>query len=232
MIGIIMAMEEEISSFLKNKNIIEKKKIYELTFYIVKYLNLKLIIVESGVGKVNASRTTQILIDNFNIKYIFNIGVCGGLKDNVNVLDIIVANKLIQYDFDISIFNHKKGYIPKIGDYIEIDNKLRELIKNVSKKIHINVKEGIIISGDRFITDINERRLLGNTWDAIGVEMEGASIAQVSKLCNIPCIIIRSVSDSIKNNNVLDYDNFLNKSCYNISLFLDEILKEIVLINV
>lgn len=227
MIGIIFAMEEEIASFFKDKDIINKKNIYELTFYNIKYANLDLILVESGVGKVNSARTTQIMIDNFDINLIINVGVAGGLKNNVNILDIVVANKLIQHDFDISIFNHKKGYIPKIGDYIETDNKLKNIITNLGKNLKLNILEGTIISGDKFITDIKERINLGNEYNALCCEMEGASIGQVCILCNIPFIIIRSISDSIKNNTVLKYDEFLFNSCEQITSFLNYILKEL-----
>ena len=135
MIGIVFAMEEELSSFLKDKEIIETKEIYELKFYRLNISSKDGIIVESGVGKVNSARTTQILIDYFKPNIVLNVGVAGGLSNNIKVLDIIIGEKLVQYDFDITEFNHHKGYIPKIGDYIESDNNLIDKIYNLGKEL-------------------------------------------------------------------------------------------------
>lgn len=224
MIGIIFAMEEELSSFLKDKEIIETKEIYELKFYKLN-INLKdIILVESGVGKVNSARTTQILIDYFKPSIILNVGVAGGLSNNIKVLDIVIGERLVQYDFDITEFNHNKGYIPKIGDYIESDNKLIDKIYNLGKELNINIHKGTIATGDRFITDINVRLDVNKEFKALCNEMEGASIAQVCKLCNIPFLVIRSISDSIEHNSVLNYEEFLEQSCNQITNFLDKII--------
>ena len=108
-------------------------KIFELNFYEGIINNIKCILVESGVGKVNAARTTQILIDNMDVDCIFNIGVAGGLAQDLNVLDIVVADKLVQHDFDITAFNHEKGYIPNVGKYINCDEYLLSIAKNSNK---------------------------------------------------------------------------------------------------
>lgn len=224
MIGIIFAMKEELSSFLKNKEIIETKEIYELKFYKLNVNSKDVFVVESGVGKVNSARTTQILIDNFKPNLIINIGVSGGLCDSINVLDIVIGEKLVQYDFDITIFNHPKGYIPKIGEYVETNKELVEKVYNLGKKLNLNIHKGIIASGDKFITDINERKKINNDYNAICCEMEGASIAQVCILCNTPFIVIRSISDSIDKNSHLDHEEFLEQSCLEISKFLEVII--------
>ena len=224
MIGIIFAMKEELSSFLKNKEIIETREIYELKFYKLNINFKEIIIVESGVGKVNSARTTQILIDNFKPNLIINIGVAGGLCDSINVLDIVIGERLVQYDFDITEFNHNKGYIPKIGDFIETNNNYVDKIYNLGKKLNLNIHKGMIATGDRFITDIQIRKDINKEFNALCNEMEGASIAQVCKLCNIPFIVIRSISDSIKQNTVLNYEEFLEQSCNQITNFLEEII--------
>ena len=81
MIGIIFAMKEELDTFLKDLNVRKQYKIYDLDFYEVDYFDKKLVLVESGVGKVNAARATQVLIDNLKIDYLFNIGVAGGIDN-------------------------------------------------------------------------------------------------------------------------------------------------------
>ena len=212
MIGIIFAMKEELDEFLKLVNNIEEKKIFDLTFYLCNLEDKKLVLVESGVGKVNAARTTQVLIDKMNVDFVFNIGVAGSVSESVNVLDIVIGTKQVQHDFDITAFNHEKGYIPNVGVYISSDNKLLDIARNI--KTEANIHEGVIASGDIFVTEPEMSRKIFNKFNALAVEMEGASIAQVCYLCNIPYLVIRSISDSpnANDNNKLTYEEFLEKS--------------------
>ena len=224
-IGIIFAMKEELDALKEYLTVTNEYKIFELKFYEGTINNVKCILVESGIGKVNAARTTQILIDNMQVDYIFNIGVAGGVDSNLNVLDIVVADKLVQHDFDITAFNHEKGYIPNVGTYINCDEYLLKVAEEAIKDP--SVKVGTIASGDIFCTDINMSTKINKKFNALAVEMEGASIAQVCYLSNIPFIVIRSISDVPNNNNVLTYEEFLNESSKNVSNFIYEIIKNI-----
>lgn len=223
MIGIVFAMKEELEAFLKLVGNYETKNVFDLIFYECSLNNKKLVLVESGVGKVNAARTTQVLIDNMHVDYIFNIGVAGSVSENVNVLDIVLGNQLVQHDFDITAFNHEKGYIPNIGVYVNSDPKLLEIAKstNVDTKVH----EGVIASGDIFVTSSEMSKKIFTKFNALAVEMEGSSIAQVCYLCNIPYLVIRSISDSPNNsNNKLTYEEFLDKSSNMVANYLKDII--------
>ena len=77
--------------------------------------NVKCVMLESGIGKVNAARSCQILIDNIGVDYIFNVGVAGGVSNSLKIGDIVIGSELVQHDFDITAFNHEKGYIPNVG---------------------------------------------------------------------------------------------------------------------
>ena len=227
MIGIIFAMREELDEFIKLVNSIEEEKIYDLTFYKCNLFNKDLVLVESGVGKVNAARATQILIDRMNPKYIFNVGVAGSISNSVDVMDIVVSDKLVQHDFDITGFNHEKGYIPNVGIYMDADKYLLDISKSV--KTDVNVHIGTIASGDIFITDKDMSNKINTKFNALCVEMEGASIAQVCTLSNVPYLVIRSISDSPNQNddNKITYEEFLEKSCKVVSNFLKEIISKI-----
>ena len=207
-IGIIFAMKEELNALKKRLEIVNEFKIYDLIFYEAKYKKITCVLVESGIGKVNAARCTQVLIDNIKVDYIFNIGVAGGIEGNLNVGDIVVGTSLVQHDFDITAFNHDKGYIPNLGVFTTSDEHLIRLTKAIDKTL----KYGVIASGDIFCTDYNMSNKIHNKFNALCVEMEGASIAQVSYLCNIPFLIIRSISDIPNNNNTITYDEFLEIS--------------------
>lgn len=222
-IGIVFAMEEELDALRKYISIDEVERIYDLKFFCGTYQDFEIILVESGVGKVNASRATQIMIDKMEVDYIFNIGVAGGIDSGLEVCDIIIGEELVQYDFDISIFNHKLGYIPKVGDSIKSDQRLLSLAKKVIK----GGKCGIIASGDKFLTDIKLGEFIKNEFGALAVEMEGASVAQTAYLSGIPFLIIRSISDVLNNNNKIMYEEFLNKSCDVVAVSLLKIIESI-----
>lgn len=211
-IGIIFAMKEELDSLKDYLEIKNEYTIFDLTFYEGLISGVECILVESGVGKVNAARTTQILIDNFKVDYIFNIGVAGGISESLNVGDIVVGEKLVQHDFDITAFDHEKGYIPNVGVFIESDEYLYRKCMGVLSNIDVNVLGGIIASGDIFCTEESMSKKINSKFNALCVEMEGASIAQVCSLCHIPFLIIRSISDTPNNNNVVTYEEFLSSS--------------------
>lgn len=227
-IGIIVAMEEELEEILNIMNNIEEKEIYGLTFKTGQIEKNKVVVVKCGVGKVNAARVTQILIDTFNIKSVINVGSAGALNPFLNIGDIVIAEKLVQHDFDITAFDHDKGYITGVGDYIYSNTELIEKFKNAAnnlKEKDYKIKTGIIATGDIFCTDIEMKNKIYSKFDADCVEMEGAAIAQVCYLDKIPFIVIRSISDSPNGNNEIDFDKFVelaSKRCANI---LKEFLK-------
>lgn len=226
-IGIIFAMKEELSELLKRIRLEKEYQIFDLTFYECSYQNITCILVESGIGKVNAARATQILIDNMKVDYIFNIGVAGGISEKLEVGDIVIGDKLIQHDFDLTAFNHKKGYIPNVGDYIHGDDYLISLATDIKEAKDYNIFLGTIASGDIFCTEKWMSEKIANKFNALCVEMEGASIAQVCYLNHIPFLVIRSISDTPNGNNTITYEEFLEKSSSNVAEFLKNIITEI-----
>ena len=222
--GIIFAMNEELNALKKYLKIEKINKIYELEF-IEGYINNNYcVLVECGIGKVNAARCTQVLIDNYKLDYVFNIGVAGGVDSSLKVGDIVVGEKLVQHDFDITAFEHEKGFVPNIGDKY-IDTSVDMI--NISKKCSLPVKYGIIASGDIFCTDINMSNKINKKFNALCVEMEGAAVAQVCYLCKIPFIIIRSISDVPNNENNITFDKFLLDSSDKVANYLVEMFNKI-----
>lgn len=223
-IGIIFAMQEELIKLKKYLHINNEKKIYDLIFYEATLNNQNIILTESGIGKTNAARTTQILIDYYKPEAIFNIGVAGGIAKNLKVGDIIISTSLVQHDFDITAFNHPKGYIPNIGNNIPIDNNLLNTTKTILDINNISYKEGIIASGDIFCTKESMATKINTQFNALCVEMEGASIAQTAYLSKTPCLVIRSISDCPDNNNKVTYEEFLETSSNKVAQIMYAIL--------
>ena len=201
-ICIIGAMECEIAKFKSIIDDIEEIKYNQFTFYKGKAFNKNVIIAKSGVGKVAGAICTQILINLFNPDYILNTGVAGGLKKDMKIGDIIIANRLVQHDFDASAIGYAKGYIcnginPKEPTYFYPDKQLFNKFKKALDEniTNFTCHEGTIASGDMFVSSNEKREEIINLFDASAVEMEGAAIAHAATLNNKPFIIIRAISD-------------------------------------
>lgn len=225
--GIIAAMKEEMQEIEKIMKEKVQEKIYELNFIKGEINDTEVVLVEAGVGKVNAARTTQILIDKFNIDCIINVGSAGSANDELEIGDIVVAERIVQHDFDITAFGHPKGYISNIGQFIESDKllieRLQKAILNLNYK-DFKIKLGTIATGDIFCTELYMKDKIRNKFNADAIEMEGAAIAQVCKLDNIPFIVIRSISDKPNGSNNITFDEFLEKASKRCALIIEKFL--------
>ena len=229
-IGILVAMEEELEEVKKEMKEIKKKTIYELEFFVGKIQEKMCILVKCGIGKVNSARVTQILISSFSVNFVINIGAAGALNGNLKIGDIVIGKYLVQHDFDITAFGHNKGYISNVGDKIYSDSNLLEYVQKIinnKKDKSFEIKFGIIASGDIFCTDVSMKQKIVKKFEADCVEMEGASIAQVCYLDNIPFIVIRSISDTPNGNNAITFDEFVSLASRRCSDLLKELLKEL-----
>ena len=226
-IGVIFAMREELDEVLKLVTLETETRIFDLTFYECELGKKELVLVESGVGKVNAARSCQVLIDHMNVDAIFNVGVAGGVDPAVDVLDVVIGERLAQHDFDITPFGHPKGFIPNIGNvFIESDPLLVKAAEEVT--VDYPIHKGVIASGDISCTEEWMSQKIATKFHALCVEMEGASIAQVCHLCRVPFLVIRSISDSPnKKDNTLTYEEFLQESSKRVALYLKDIIERI-----
>ena len=213
--GIIAAMKEEMQEIKKIMQEIEEIKIRELIFFKGKINNNNVILVEAGIGKVNAARVTQLMIDKFEIQRVINVGSAGSANNELKIGDIVIGKRLVQHDFDITAFGHPKGFITNIGQYVESDSELISKMEQTILKLSQNefkIKIGTIASGDIFCTEPKMKEKIRTKFNADAIEMEGAAIAQVCKLNEIPFIVIRSISDNPDRKNEITFDQFLEKA--------------------
>lgn len=222
MIGIIVAEEKELLAVKEVMTNIEEINVYEKIFYKGLLENKNVIVVKSNVGKVNSARVCQMLIDNFNPSLVINVGTAGSVDNRLEIGDIVVADRLVQYDFDVTPFGRKLGEIENIGEYTHVSKELLNLFND------INVNIGCIASGDKFIVDREEKDNIRNTFNALCIEMEGASIAQVCYLDNIPFLVIRSITDKLDGSSKIDFEEFLESSSKKVVLILKEVLLRII----
>lgn len=221
-VGIVVAMEEEFEAVESKMKDIEIKQIYNLRFTIGKIGKKECILVKSGVGKVNAARTTQVMSDNFKLEYIVNVGSAGSINDELEIGDVVIGKEVVQHDFDITAFGHSKGYITGVGNSVKCDETLVKKMKNMLEnepERNYKIKIGIVATGDIFCEDIAMKDKIRTKFDADVVDMECGAIAQVAYLNEIPFIVIRSVSDTPNGENSSTFEQNLklaSKRCANL----------------
>ena len=222
-IGIIAALDEEIETIKELMKDINIKHIYELQFILGTINSKNVVLVKCGVGKVNAARVAQILIHNFDLEYIINVGTAGGLNENIEIGDIVIGEKLVQHDFDVTAAGHEKGYITDIGKYFYSDKELIKKAKTTIEKIdeEFNGIIGTIATGDIFVQDIKIKEEIIKEFNADCTEMEGAAIAQICVLDKVPFLVIRAISDKPNGKNIIDFETYLKIACRRYAKFID-----------
>lgn len=226
-IGIIAAMEEELEILLKDLSLEEKSKKANMTFYKGMLYGQNVVAVVCGIGKVNSAVCTQILISEYNVDKVINVGVAGGIGKDIYPGDIVIAENLVQHDMDTSAFGDKIGQIPRLDTFdFKCDLELISLAeKSCSELSDLNSYTGRIASGDQFIANIEKIQWLDTEFGAISCEMEGASIAQVCYLNSIPFVVIRSISDNANNGAHMDYEKFIPIAVKNSTKILKKMLE-------
>ena len=187
--GIISAMENEISLLLKEADIERVDTIGGVDYHVGELKGKKVIIAQAGIGKIQSSSGVTALLNNYDISRVFFTGIAGGVGDETDVLDEVIADKLVQHDFGMITndgFRWYKGY-----------DDMVDLAYNAAVSIvgEDHVFKGTIATGDQFIASEEYVARLQNDFNALACEMEGASIAQVCMQYDVPFVVIRALSD-------------------------------------
>ena len=213
MIGIIGAMDEEISVILSEMNNISEYNINNIKFYKGKIYDKDLVLVKSGIGMVNASIITTLLIKEFDVNKILFSGVAGSLNKNINVGDIVIADSLVEYMFNAIEFGYEIRQIPRMENSVFKSENLLNKIRDILKKDSIFY--GKILSGDKFVSNLEEKEKIGKKFDALAVDMESAAVAHCAYILGVEFAIIRSISDSLNSDSVMEYAEFVNIAAMN-----------------
>lgn len=206
-IGIIGAMDIEIKNLKEKLENLEVININFLEFYTGTIGNTKIVLVKCFEGKVNSAIATQIMINNFNVDLILNIGVAGGISDELDIGGIAISNSTVECDLDTTKLGYNLGYafgLEKV--IIECDKKTCDKIYGIAK-ISNNVVVGTIASSDKFISDEEYKKMLKEKFNAVAVDMESASISHVCALNNVPFCAVRAISD---NTSTTEYKDFVD----------------------
>ena len=173
------------------------------------------VVVRAGVGKVNAACCTQALIDHFPVSCVINTGIAGSLQASIDIGDIVLATDALEHDMDAVSFGYGLGQIPGMEVFsFTADEKLRKIAKEGCEKVNpdISVHEGRVVTGDQFVSSKEKKTWLVEHFDGCCTEMEGAAIAHVAYLNQIPFLIVRAISDKADDSAHMDYPTFEAKA--------------------
>lgn len=211
-LAILGAMPEEISPLLDVLKDYEKVEYANNTYYISSYKNHEMILAYSKIGKVNSSLSAAVLIEKFKAQKLLFTGVAGAFNPELEIGDLLYATKLVQYDLDITAFGHPLGFVPGNEIFIKTDEALNEIALQSAKDLKVELKSGIIATGDEFICDEKKKARIREIFNADACEMEGASVALVCDALKIPCFILRAISDKAGEKAEFDFDEFVVNS--------------------
>ncbi len=227
-IGIIGAMEIEVETLKSEMNVKNVVKKASMEFYEGTIGSTDVVVVKSGVAKVNAGICVQILADLFNVTHVLNTGAAGSLDARINIGDIVLSTDACYHDVDATVFGYKKGEVPQLGaSSFPADKTLIEKARAAIQKAapDLGVFEGRVCSGDQFISTPEVKEAIIKDFGGMCTEMEGAGIAQACFLNGIPFVIIRAISDKADGSDIVDYPVFEKKAAHDCAALVLEMIR-------
>lgn len=198
-IGIIGAMDSEVSAIYEKMTSKEIIEINHIKFYKGLLFGKNVVVIKCGIGKVNAALCTQLLILKFDVKKVINTGIAGAVGNSLNIYDFVISTQTVYHDFDTQFFGYKLGQVPGLPEKFDADSKMVELAISTFEKSELSknhkMQKGLIASGDQFISGGNAKKNILEKFHPLCVEMEGCAVAHACYLLKIPFVIIRCMSD-------------------------------------
>lgn len=211
-LGIMSAMTEEIDRYLETCSIEATHERAGLTLHEATYHGHDLVLVTSGVGKVNAAMCAQLLIDDFAVEAIICTGAAGALHEDLEIGDVVVAEDCVQYDLRVEPLGFSRGQVPYTElRFFSASPPLVQSAREVNLSAHC-IRMGRVCTGDRFIQDADERSEIHAELDGDCVEMEGAAVGQVCALNDVPFLLVRAISDRADGSSDVDFQAFLEEA--------------------
>lgn len=224
--GLIGAMDEEIKLLLECMENTQTMVKAGIKFYSGTAFGKTVVLCKSGVGKVNAAVTTQILLDTFGVSRVLFTGVAGALDPGLDIGDIVISSQCIQHDMDATALGYPRGVIPyqKISIF-PADEALVQLAEQACQSLKQHFVTGVVLSGDQFIASPELVASLRQELNGACAEMEGAAVAQVCFMNGIPFVIIRSMSDKADGSAHVNYRDFTVEASEHSHAILEHMLK-------
>lgn len=228
MLGIIGAMDEEVAKIKEQLTDVQVETRAAMDFYKGRLDGKDVVVVRSGIGKVNSAMCTQILADVYKVEGVVNTGIAGSLKAEIDIGDIVLSSDAVQHDMDATGFGYAVGQIPRVDTLaFKADERLVELAEKCCAKVNSDIHTfvGRVVTGDQFISDKEKKQWLVETFAGYCTEMEGAAIAQACYLNSIPFLIVRAISDKADDSATVDYPVFEAKAITHSVNLLTEMIR-------
>ena len=229
-IGIIGAMAQEVSTLVSQLDNPQRYEHAGFVFHTGTRYGLEVIVLQSGIGKVNAAVGTAILLERHQPDAIINTGSAGGFAADLAIGDVIISDEVRHHDVDAVVFGYEIGQVPGMPAAYLADKSLREVARNAIASLReVQVREGLIATGDAFMADpVRVDATRAQFPSMLAVEMEGAAIAQTCHLYQCPFVVIRALSDIPgSGDNHLSFDEFLEVAADHSSRMVDQMLKQL-----
>ena len=211
-IAILGAMPEETEPIIEQLDEVHTQHFAQNSYTTGRYGGVEVVVAYSKIGKVFATLTAATLIERYGCDVLLFSGVAGAINPALRIGDLIVATKLCQHDLDITAFGHPFGFVPEGKIFIQSDEKLRAIADKVAQKKGVELKEGVIATGDQFVADKKRKEWIGKAFGADALEMEGGAVAVVCNALGVPFFVLRSISDAADTDAGFDFDTFLQSS--------------------
>lgn len=226
-IGVIGAMQVEAALLKERMGAYEATQALGMEFCEGTLGGKDVAVVVSGMGKVNAAACAQALIDRFGVTHLVFSGVAGSLDARIDICDVVVSTDCVQHDMDAVGLGHAPGEIPNVGTYFKADEALRSAaVKAVHEAApEVKVFEGRVASGDQFVSDAATKERIVRVFGALCCEMEGAAVAQVAWLNDVPFVVIRAISDKADGSAEMDYPSFMQTAANHSAAITERLLQ-------
>ncbi len=212
-IGIIGAMELEVET-LKAK--MEQKTVTVragMEFYKGILSGTEVVVVQSGIGKVNAALCVQILADLFDVTHVINTGVAGSLDAALDIGDIAISTDLMYHDFTVGPLGYAWGQVPGMDTHsFPADSAMADVAEGLCQELGFHCRRGRIVSGDQFVASPEEKEKILTNVGGICTEMEGAAIGHAAYRNHLPVLVLRAISDKADHSAEMDYPTFERKA--------------------
>ncbi|SDB97402.1 adenosylhomocysteine nucleosidase [Pelagirhabdus alkalitolerans] len=228
-IGIIGAMDQEIHLLKESMSVKSEETIANCHFIKGQLGEKEIVLLKSGIGKVNAALATAILHERYQPTCIINTGSAGGYDKSLSVGDLVISDEVTHHDVDVTAFNYSYGQVPKMPARFKADDNLIKSVSESVKSIEdVQYKLGLIGTGDSFIeTEAQVQVIKDHFPDMLALEMEAAAIAQVCHQYETPFVIIRALSDIAGKKSSLSFDQFLEVAAKNAAVLIMSTLRKL-----
>lgn len=228
-VAVIGAMEEEVTLLRENMDVERVDRIANSEFTSGTFADKEMVLLKSGIGKVNAALTTAVLLEKYKPDYVINTGSAGGFDPKLNIGDLVISTEVRHHDVDATAFGYVYGQVPQMPEGFKADEKLIAIAAEAVEVLEdIQSVEGLIGTGDSFMSDSERVAFVREMFPSIqAAEMEGAAIAQVAYQFDVPFVVIRSLSDIAGQSSEVSFEQFIDTAAVNSAKLVMEIIRKL-----